>query len=135
MDGTRATPPLDDPGSRVRSLVHVSETGGHEHTLPGEGEPRTEGRSMDWRMFFTTFGAIFLAEMGDKTQLAALTLAAKTQQPWAVFAGASLALVAVSALGVMVGSVLGAYLPAMLVKRTAAVVFVAIGVLMLVGKL
>lgn len=90
---------------------------------------------MDWRILFTTFGAILLAEMGDKTQLAALTLAAKTQRPWEVFAGASLALVVVSGLGVMLGSVLGAYLPAMLIKRAAAVVFIAIGVLMLVGRL
>src|ERR1051326_8015494 len=55
-------------------------------------------RNMDWRVLFTTFGVIFLAEMGDKTQLAAMTMAAESKKPWAVFLGASLALVAVSAL-------------------------------------
>ena len=46
---------------------------------------------MDLRIFLTTFGIIFLAEMGDKTQLAAMTMAADTKKPWAVFLGASLA--------------------------------------------
>ena len=61
---------------------------------------------MDLRVLLTTFGIIFLAEMGDKTQLAAMTMAADSKKPWAVFIGASLALAAVSALGVLVGSVL-----------------------------
>jgi putative Ca2+/H+ antiporter (TMEM165/GDT1 family) len=47
---------------------------------------------MDWRVILTTFGVIFLAELGDKTQLAAMTLAAQTRRPWAVFIGASVAL-------------------------------------------
>ena len=66
---------------------------------------------MDFRVLVTTFGIIFLAEMGDKTQLAAMTMAAQTKKPWAVFVGASLALAAVSALGVIVGSVIGDYVP------------------------
>jgi putative Ca2+/H+ antiporter (TMEM165/GDT1 family) len=89
---------------------------------------------MDWRMFLTTFGVIFLAEMGDKTQLAAMTMAAQSKKPWAVFIGASLALVCVSAIGVVVGGTLGHYLPIMWIKRAAAVAFIVIGVLILVGK-
>ena len=89
---------------------------------------------MDLRVLLTTFGIIFLAEMGDKTQLAAMTMAADTKKPWAVFIGSSLALVAVSALGVMVGSVIGQYVPLEWVKRGAAVAFIVIGVLMLFGK-
>ena len=46
---------------------------------------------MDWRVFLTTFGVIFLAEMGDKTQLAAMTMAAQSKKPWAVFFAAALA--------------------------------------------
>ena len=45
---------------------------------------------MDWRVFLTTFGTIFLAEMGDKTQLAAMTMAAETKKPLTVFVSASL---------------------------------------------
>jgi putative Ca2+/H+ antiporter (TMEM165/GDT1 family) len=89
---------------------------------------------MDLRVLFTTFGIIFLAEMGDKTQLAAMTMAAQTKRPWAVFIGASVALAAVSALGVIVGSVIGDYVPLIWVKRIAAIAFIAIGVLMLSGK-
>src|SRR6185312_10381179 len=86
---------------------------------------------MDLRVLLTTFGIIFLAEMGDKTQLAAMTMAADTKKPWAVFVGASLALAAVSGLGVLVGSVIGDYVPLIWVKRVAATAFIVIGVLML----
>ena len=79
---------------------------------------------MDFRVLITTFGVIFLAEMGDKTQLAAMTMAAQTKKPWAVFLGASLALAAVSALGVIVGSVIGDYVPLAWVKRVAALAFI-----------
>jgi putative Ca2+/H+ antiporter (TMEM165/GDT1 family) len=90
--------------------------------------------NMDWRVFLTTFGVIFLAEMGDKTQLAAMTMAAQTKRPWAVFIAAALALTAVSAIGVVVGSVVGDYLPLIWVKRVAAVAFILIGVLILLNK-
>jgi putative Ca2+/H+ antiporter (TMEM165/GDT1 family) len=89
---------------------------------------------MDWRVFLTTFGVIFLAEMGDKTQLAAMTMAAQTKRPWAVFIAAALALTAVSAIGVVVGSVVGDYVPLLWVKRVAALSFIVIGVLILLGK-
>ncbi len=89
---------------------------------------------MDWRVFLTTFGVIFLAEMGDKTQLAAMTMSAQTKKPWAVFIGAALALSAVSAIGVVVGSVVGNYIPLLWIKRAAAVAFIIIGVLILMDK-
>ena len=89
---------------------------------------------MDWRVFITTFGVIFLAEMGDKTQLAAMTLSAQTKRPWAVLIGASLALACVSAIGVMVGGVLSQYVPLEWIKRAAAIAFIVIGVLILLGK-
>jgi Ca2+/H+ antiporter, TMEM165/GDT1 family len=89
---------------------------------------------MDLRVLLTTFGVIFLAEMGDKTQLAAMTMAAQTKKPWAVFIGASIALAAVSALGVVVGAVLGNYVPLEWVKRVAAIAFIVIGILILLDK-
>jgi Ca2+/H+ antiporter, TMEM165/GDT1 family len=90
---------------------------------------------LKWGAFWTTFGALFLAEMGDKTQLAAITLAAQTRSPVSVFLGASVALVLVSLVGVAVGTVLGNYLPEALLRKIAAVAFILIGVLMLWGKL
>ena len=90
---------------------------------------------MDWRVIATAFSAIFLAEMGDKTQLAAMTMAASSGHPLSVFLGAAVALTAVSAIGVLVGGALGTYLPVQWIKRAAGVAFVAIGILMLAGKL
>ena len=89
---------------------------------------------MDWRVLFTTFGIIFLAEMGDKTQLVAITMAAEKKRPWEVFLGASLALAVVSAVGIIVGTALGQYLPIEWIKRVAGAAFVIIGVLILIGK-
>jgi putative Ca2+/H+ antiporter (TMEM165/GDT1 family) len=89
---------------------------------------------MDWRILITTFGVIFLAEMGDKTQLAAMTMAAESKRPWAVFLGASLALAAVSALGVVVGTAIGNYIPILWVKRVAAIAFIVIGILILFDR-
>ena len=90
---------------------------------------------MDWKIFGTAFLTLFLAELGDKTQLAVITMSAKTESKVAVFLGASLALVLVSLLGVLVGGVLSQYVPVEWLQRIVAVAFIAIGVLMLLGKL
>ncbi|MGK7954054.1 MAG: TMEM165/GDT1 family protein [Crocosphaera sp.] len=56
-----------------------------------------------WTVFSSTFLTIFLAEMGDKTQLATLLISAESQSPWVVFAGSALALISTSLLGVLIG--------------------------------
>ncbi len=56
-----------------------------------------------WTVFGSTFLTIFAAEMGDKTQLATLLMSAESQSPWIVFAGAALALIVTSLLGVWIG--------------------------------
>jgi putative Ca2+/H+ antiporter (TMEM165/GDT1 family) len=61
---------------------------------------------MDWRVILTTFGVIFLAELGDKNRLAAMTLAAQPRRPRGLI-GASIALACVSTIGVAVGGILG----------------------------
>lgn len=67
---------------------------------------------MDWRVFGTAFVTLFLAELGDKTQLAVITMTANTESKVAVFLGASLALVFVSLLGVvLVVSLAGIFRP------------------------
>jgi len=93
-----------------------------------------EENKMDWRVMLTTFGVIFLAEMGDKTQLAAMTMAAQTKKPWEVFIAAALALTLVSAIGVVVGGFVSQYVPLEWVRRGAGALFVLIGALMLIGK-
>lgn len=64
-----------------------------------------------WTVFSSTFLTIFLAEMGDKTQLATLLMSAQSQSPWVVFAGAATALMATSLLGVMIGYWIAKRLP------------------------
>lgn len=89
---------------------------------------------MDWKVLLSTFGLIFMAEMGDKTQLAAITMVAKTKAPWAVFIGASLAMTIVSFIGVFAGMILLRYVPTEALEKAAAIAFILIGVLMLWGK-
>lgn len=87
---------------------------------------------MNWSVILTTFGLIFVAELGDKTQLAVLAQTCKYRRPWAVFLGASLALTAVTALGAAGGQVLGRIVPASFLQGIAAVAFVVMG--MLIGR-
>jgi len=89
---------------------------------------------MDWRVFWVTFATVFLAEMGDKTQLAALTMTAETGVPWTVLAGACVALCLATCLGVACGSILSACISPALLKKLAGAAFIIIGGLMLLGK-
>jgi putative Ca2+/H+ antiporter (TMEM165/GDT1 family) len=90
---------------------------------------------MDWKIFASAFITLFLAELGDKTQLAVITMTAKTDSKLSIFLGASLALIAVTALGILFGSVLTQYVPTEWLQRIVAAAFIVIGVLMLLGKL
>jgi len=89
---------------------------------------------MDFRVFATTFVTLFLAEMGDKTQLAAVSLAASTKRPLSVFLGGAAALAAVTGLGVLFGESLLRLVPEAYVRRGAALLFVAIGLFMWFGR-
>jgi putative Ca2+/H+ antiporter (TMEM165/GDT1 family) len=89
---------------------------------------------MDWKVFWVTFGTVFLAEIGDKTQLAALTMTAETRAPVLVFAAACAALCLATFIGVACGSILSQWLPPALLKKLAGGVFILIGGLMLLGK-
>ena len=84
---------------------------------------------MDWNVLLSTFGLVFVAELGDKTQLAVLTQTCKYRQHWSVFLGASLALTAVTALGAAGGQVLGQFIPEPVLRILAALAFVAMGAL------
>jgi putative Ca2+/H+ antiporter (TMEM165/GDT1 family) len=86
---------------------------------------------MDWKTLMSTFGAIFVAELGDKTQLATLSMAAGARAKWSVFAGSALALVATSAIAVLAGTAVTRVVPAHWLRRIAGAVFVALGVLYL----
>ena len=84
---------------------------------------------MDWKLFATVFGAVFLAEMADKTQLATLVFAAnESANLWTVFLGASLALVLASGIGVVAGGLIASHVSPRHLSYAAGVAFVVIGV-------
>ena len=89
---------------------------------------------MDIRTLITTFGLIFVAELGDKTQFAALCLSADTKSRLAVFLGASLALVTSALLAVLIGAFLARCFPPYVVKTVAGILFIVMGVVMLVTR-
>lgn len=89
---------------------------------------------MDWKLFASTFAAIFVAELGDKTQLAALSLSAGSKSKWVVFLASALALTASSAIAVAVGEGLSRVVSPLWLKRAAGVIFIVMGVLFLVRK-
>jgi len=87
---------------------------------------------MDLKLFGATFAAIFLAELGDKTQLATLSLSASGSSRWTVFLGSSLALVCTSAVAVLGGEMLARAIPPVWIQRAAGALFVVLGVVFLV---
>ena len=83
---------------------------------------------MDWKVFITVFGAVFIAELGDKTQLATMLFAAdRDVSRMVVFFAASAALVLASALGVLAGSLLSETLNERVLHYVAGLGFIAIG--------
>jgi putative Ca2+/H+ antiporter (TMEM165/GDT1 family) len=97
----------------------------------GREEPAEEGATGMRGALLGSFVLIFVAELGDKTQLALLALAASTGAPWSVFVGGTLALWSVSLLGVFLGATLLARVPRHWLHRAAAVLFALFGVLAL----
>ena len=87
-----------------------------------------------WRAALSAFVTVFLAELGDKTQLSTLVLAAKTRAPVAVFIGASLALSLATLLAVALGEKVTDYIPASFIRTAAGLAFVGIGLMLLMGK-
>jgi Ca2+/H+ antiporter, TMEM165/GDT1 family len=84
-----------------------------------------------WSTFFSTFITIFLAEMGDKTQLATLLLSAQSGSPWIVFIGAGSALIATSLVGVLLGRYLAKVLSPETLDIAAGMLLMVISILLL----
>jgi putative Ca2+/H+ antiporter (TMEM165/GDT1 family) len=89
---------------------------------------------MDLKLMATTFAAVFLAELGDKTQLATLSFAAGGQSRLSVFLGSALALVCTSAIAVLFGEGLVRVIPPHWLKRAAGALFLVMGVWALVSS-
>ncbi|MEA4846790.1 MAG: TMEM165/GDT1 family protein [Clostridiaceae bacterium] len=87
------------------------------------------------KTIFYTFFLVFIAELGDKTQLATMLLSAKSNSIIAVFIGASLALICSSFIGVFAGAYITKSIPPHYIQNTAGVLFIAMGLLILKGKI
>jgi putative Ca2+/H+ antiporter (TMEM165/GDT1 family) len=90
---------------------------------------------MDWKVLLLSFGTIFLAELGDKTQLAVLSFATSSKSPGLVFAGAAAALVVSTLLAVLVGAGIKKIVPAQFTHIIAGAIFVVIGVILIIKNI
>jgi putative Ca2+/H+ antiporter (TMEM165/GDT1 family) len=87
------------------------------------------------KAFFSVFVTVFLAEIGDKTQLATMLFAAEAKSSkWIIFAGSALALVIAAAIGVLVGAQLERFISPRTLKIVAGIGFIAIGLWTIVSK-
>jgi putative Ca2+/H+ antiporter (TMEM165/GDT1 family) len=88
---------------------------------------------MDLKLFALVFGTVFIAELGDKTQLVTLLYASDSENPrWTVFFASALALVLTSALGVLAGAAVAQFVNPKILSNIAGAAFIAIGGWMLV---
>jgi putative Ca2+/H+ antiporter (TMEM165/GDT1 family) len=88
---------------------------------------------IDWQVLVSAFTMIFLAELGDKTQISALAFASRTASPLSVFLGTASALVLTSLIAVALGDVVGRVLPEKVLRLLAGLVFIGFGVFSIVG--
>mgnify|MGYP001469865403 FL=1 len=85
-------------------------------------------------LLFSTFLTIFIAELGDKTQLATLTISGTSSKPLAVFLGSSTALVFASLLGALAGGSISNFIPEIILKSIASITFFIIGIRLLINS-
>ncbi|MCX5716261.1 MAG: TMEM165/GDT1 family protein [Candidatus Omnitrophica bacterium] len=90
---------------------------------------------MDWKTFIATFGAIFVAELADKTQLVGIAMSAESKKPVSVLLGSVSAYIVITAVSVMIGVLAGKYLKPELIRYFGGGLFIILGFLMLAGKI
>lgn len=86
---------------------------------------------MDWHLLGLSFITVFLSELGDKSQLAAIALSGKSDSPCAVFFGTAAALLLTTLIGVLAGGWIAELLPVKLVKSISAIAFAILAVRLL----
>jgi putative Ca2+/H+ antiporter (TMEM165/GDT1 family) len=90
---------------------------------------------MDLKLFATVFATVFVAELGDKTQLATLLYASDAEHPkWTIFAASAAALIATSGIAVLAGSVVAESIDPRILRWVAGLGFIAVGVWVLVAR-
>lgn len=118
------TPSLTSPGADISSSPDLPQIMDIENT---QSEYQSENQSIaKWQVFVSTFLTIFLAEMGDKTQVATLLMTAESHAPWVIFLGASTALFSTSLVGVLLGRWLASRLSPQTLDRSAAIMLIGV---------
>jgi Ca2+/H+ antiporter, TMEM165/GDT1 family len=97
-------------------------------------KPPTKGNLMDWRILISTFGAVFVAELGDKTQLATLSMSAGATSKWSVFVGSAVALCLTSAIAVVAGGLVSRVISPLWLRRIAGGIFIVLGATFLLTR-
>lgn len=110
----------------------VSMTEIETHSPPQEntGNPEHKKQESVWMVLGTTFITIFLAEIGDKTQLSTLLMSAESHAPWVVFLGSAVALITTSLLGVLLGGFIASKLSPKTVEKSAGVMLLLISLML-----
>jgi Ca2+/H+ antiporter, TMEM165/GDT1 family len=124
------TPLVNSPELDISSsddLPQPSDSNQSESQLGHQPENQSIAK---WQVFGSTFLTIFLAEMGDKTQIATLLMTAESHAPWVIFLGASTALFMTSLLGVLLGRWLASRLSPQTLDRSAAIMLLGVAVML-----
>ena len=90
---------------------------------------------MIFNLLLSTFLTVFIAELGDKTQLATLTLSGTSNKQLAVFLGSSTALILASLIGALAGGSISTFLPEIYLKSITSITFLIIGIKLIMGSI
>lgn len=110
------------------SIPKLSATENQSHQTIVKDDPK--GKTSVFMVFGTTFITIFLAEIGDKTQLSTLLMSAESHAPWVVFLGSGVALITTSLLGVLLGGWISTKLSPKTVEKSAGVMLLLISLML-----
>jgi putative Ca2+/H+ antiporter (TMEM165/GDT1 family) len=110
------------------SIPKLSATENQSHQTIVKDDPK--GKTSVFMVFGTTFITIFLAEIGDKTQLSTLLMSAESHAPWVVFLGSGVALITTSLLGVLLGGWISTKLSPKTIEKSAGVMLLLISLML-----
>lgn len=110
--------------------VTITESVTQSSAPENSAQPANKKQQSVWMVLGTTFITIFLAEIGDKTQLSTLLMSAESHAPWLVFLGSGTALVTTSLLGVLLGGFIASKLSPKTVEKSAGVMLLLISVML-----
>lgn len=116
--------------SELSESLHDAASSNEGHSTSSTSDSTSPGVKAEVQIFLSTFLTIFLAEIGDKTQLAILLMSAESQSPWLVFLGAGLALIATSLCGVLLGKWLSTRISPNALDKSAGLLLLLISALL-----